>query len=611
MLRSAIGALLLVATLVLGVAGPTAAQERQPANSGRIADAEDAAEAALHISQVTFQTGAAEHVVIARSDVFGDSLAGTALAGMAGPILYSPPGPDGRLSEEMLAEVARVLGSPGSCTVPRVWLLGGPAAVAPEVAQQLEESGYCVRRLGGATRVETSLAVAEVVRSRGGSDRVLLAAAENWPDAATAGTYAALHGTPVLLTPGAVLSDPVRSYLAAADPGEIVLLGGPQALAETVEAAAAGFAPTRRIAGADRAGTATQVIDELFAGEEVEGITLVDGYGPQAWVHAIAVAPTAARGRAPLVYARDGGLPAETASWLAQAEYSFVVAAGTERAVSDDALNQAARRTGPGDVPSLPADGGPSWMPPGGGWPDASSTGVPPGVALRPSSKLTVTRDGTVIDGLDVRGNINVRANNVTIRNTRVRASSPYLIRVLPGYGGTVIEDVELDGLGNSRTTGIAGSRVTVRRADIARVGDGVKLGSDSLYERNYIHHLAHVGGAHADGMQAEGAARVTIRGNTIDVPVTSSTSANSAIFLKADSGPVTDIRVHGNAFNGGNFTLFGEGAGPNSNALHSAARITISENVFGRDYRYGLQRVTNVPTWRWVGNHHVDGSAA
>ena len=59
------------------------------------------------------------------------------------------------------------------------------------------------------------------------------------------------------------------------------------------------------------------------------------------------------------------------------------------------------------------------------GYPDPASgnVGVPAGKALRPSGSISVTTDGTVIDGRDVAGTIRVNARNVTIRNTRVTVS--------------------------------------------------------------------------------------------------------------------------------------------------------------------------------------------
>ncbi len=107
----------------------------------------------------------------------------------------------------------------------------------------------------------------------------------------------------------------------------------------------------------------------------------------------------------------------------------------------------------------------------GDGRPDKSDTGVPHGTKLRRSGSITVTQDGAVIEGLDVDGTITVKADNVTIRNTRVSAGDPKtnnkeitymgdatrLIFTESGTSNTLIDHVELDGRGDSRTMGLVG----------------------------------------------------------------------------------------------------------------------------------------------------------
>jgi chitodextrinase len=56
------------------------------------------------------------------------------------------------------------------------------------------------------------------------------------------------------------------------------------------------------------------------------------------------------------------------------------------------------------------------------GYPDPAygNVGVPAGTNLTPSGSITVSTAGTVINGLNVTGEIDVNANNVTIQNTKV-----------------------------------------------------------------------------------------------------------------------------------------------------------------------------------------------
>ncbi|SDL83304.1 hypothetical protein, partial [Tessaracoccus oleiagri] len=71
-------------------------------------------------------------------------------------------------------------------------------------------------------------------------------------------------------------------------------------------------------------------------------------------------------------------------------------------------------RTAPASSPAPTQTAAPT------GFPNATNTGVPAGTVLRRSGSIVVTTPGTVIDGLDVDGSIDVQANNVTIRNSRV-----------------------------------------------------------------------------------------------------------------------------------------------------------------------------------------------
>ena len=67
--------------------------------------------------------------------------------------------------------------------------------------------------------------------------------------------------------------------------------------------------------------------------------------------------------------------------------------------------------------------GGSCFASPGScGYPDPAygNVGVPAGTKLTPSGSITVTTPGTVVNGRSVSGEIDVKANNVTIKNTKV-----------------------------------------------------------------------------------------------------------------------------------------------------------------------------------------------
>ncbi len=59
------------------------------------------------------------------------------------------------------------------------------------------------------------------------------------------------------------------------------------------------------------------------------------------------------------------------------------------------------------------------------GFPDASNTGVPKGMALKPSGSIDVTEDGAVVKGLEVNGTIEIDANDVTVEDVKVTLGGP------------------------------------------------------------------------------------------------------------------------------------------------------------------------------------------
>ena len=194
-----------------------------------------------------------------------------------------------------------------------------------------------------------------------------------------------------------------------------------------------------------------------------------------------------------------------------------------------------------------------------GAFPDATNTGVPAGITLSPSSSLSISTPGTVIDSKDINGTIFIDANNVTVRRSRLRASGAgYVIRVNFGRTGAVIEDNEVDGLGNSDKC-VAGENVTVRRNNIHGCQDGGILWSGSTWEDNYIHDLncgsicSNAG--HFDGVEMDGGNNnVTVRHNTIDQDQWTQTSA---VQINNGFGGSSNILIENNLLIGAGYTCY------------------------------------------------------
>ncbi|MEU8275497.1 hypothetical protein AB0C08_14355 [Microbispora bryophytorum] len=186
--------------------------------------------------------------------------------------------------------------------------------------------------------------------------------------------------------------------------------------------------------------------------------------------------------------------------------------------------------------------------------PGPGNTGVPAGVTLKRSDSLVITRDGTVIDGLDVYGDITVDADNVTIRNTRVRGQRDYWgILQREGHSGLTVEDVEVFGNGKARTQfGILnqGRMITIRRVDIHTISNGICT-EQGVVEDSYLHDPKYYSGDHTDMIMSTSApakgTQLIIRHNT----VINTLDQTGAIALFQDFGVIRDVTVEGNLLAG------------------------------------------------------------
>ena len=71
--------------------------------------------------------------------------------------------------------------------------------------------------------------------------------------------------------------------------------------------------------------------------------------------------------------------------------------------------------------------------------PKQAAAGSEATVSSKGKRRLTITKDGTVVNGARVRGSISVKADNVTIKNSIVKFGGYHSIRIFPGAVGTRI----------------------------------------------------------------------------------------------------------------------------------------------------------------------------
>ena len=173
-------------------------------------------------------------------------------------------------------------------------------------------------------------------------------------------------------------------------------------------------------------------------------------------------------------------------------------------------------------------------------------------------------------------------------------------IKVHPGSTNVLIENGEVT---NSIAALVTGTSFTARRLNLHHGGqDGFNPYDNVVIENNWVHHLGMQDGAHADGVQLGGGSNFVIRNNYFDMPINQSGfRSNAAIFIRAWKGPIRNVTVDGNWMNGGNYTVY---------VMDDSGNVKVTNNWFGRDFRYGPKRVNATGTVTWSNNRFWDNNA-
>lgn len=224
-------------------------------------------------------------VVVACGTDFADALSGSYLACQKGaPILLV------RNNNEDIDNVKDYIKenvAPGGT----VYLLGGSAVVPKSLENGL--NGYAVKRLFGATRYETNLAILQEAGVAGKD--ILVCTGKNFAD----GLSASATNMPVLLVKDS-LTDAQKALLASAG-GKIYIIGGTGVVSTKLESALSAYGSVERVGGATRYETSVNIAKKFFTDTNcaalVSGLNFPDG---------LCAGPVAHSMGAPLILAAPG-----------------------------------------------------------------------------------------------------------------------------------------------------------------------------------------------------------------------------------------------------------------------------------------------------------------
>jgi hypothetical protein len=265
---------------------------------------------------------------------------------------------------------------------------------------------------------------------------------------------------------------------------------------------------------------------------------------------------------------------------------------------------------------------GPDGM--GGCWPGPSNTGVPSGIALTAyTGPCAVTMPNTVIDAKTITCHINVRADNIVIKNSRITGG----VSGLHGSGASFrVEDSWLDN-GICANCSVDGWNFTILRTEVTGSNRGAYCMNTCLVQDTWIHGTAldPTSNWHASAIRAEQYA--TLTHNVLACDWTGPFN-NAEIGCSADLtgypdfAPIHHNTIVGNLFAanpvGLGFCAYGGGTSgkPYSNDPLNATYVVFENNVFQRGPNskcgaYGpiTDFISGHTGNRWVSNTWSDGA--
>ena len=206
-----------------------------------------------------------------------------------------------------------------------VYLIGG-RRVLPEEIKTILGSDYDVKRIEGADRFLTNLAVLKEANVN--NEEIMVCSGLGFADAISA----AATGRPVLLVDD-VLTAEQKDFLGGINPAKFYIVGGKKSVSDNVQTALTAMRSTERIAGTDRFDTAVQVAKKFF---DMKSSTVVIANG-NGFADGIVAGVTAMANNAPLLLVDDSNLKG-AADFVKGTGAKRSIVMGGARAVSDQVV---------------------------------------------------------------------------------------------------------------------------------------------------------------------------------------------------------------------------------------------------------------------------------
>lgn len=220
----------------------------------------------------------------------------------------------------------------GLATMATSLVIGGSVAAA---GTAYAEADFDFSRVQGENRYDTSAKAAEAF---GTANTVIVASGEpgRYPDALAANYLAGIKNAPVLLTKKGQTPDQVKEAILDSGARNIIIVGGEGVISAEQEQTLGEKYNVSRLAGADRFGTASEIIAE---GGEAAGDTALLATGMN-FPDALGGGPVAFAENMPLAITKVDDMPDNVIEELKAAGISKVLVLGGESAVSQAVVDE-------------------------------------------------------------------------------------------------------------------------------------------------------------------------------------------------------------------------------------------------------------------------------
>ena len=259
----------------------------------------DRYETATKISQKFFNK--ADTVILASGTKNADALVSASFASTnEAPILLTEKA---NVPASVKAEITR-LGAK------KVILSGGLSSMSGAVESQLRSMGLSVERVAGKNRFETAAMVAQRVKNKSNSNKVILINGEKDADALTVSSLATQAGVPVLMTRANSLDPNAKAKINEWKPEEVIVVGGNSSISEGVMRQINAKSKVR-ISGRTRFDTALAIANKAYP--DTKTIFVSNGYNA---VDSLSAGAVTGLAKAPIILAEKNKVPASVVEKL-------------------------------------------------------------------------------------------------------------------------------------------------------------------------------------------------------------------------------------------------------------------------------------------------------